>query len=88
MSLRIFSARLLELVLIFFGSLGSIGFLIIFADDEKGSIIIKNNLQLYYGAIGFFILLGMASIMILWIAYKNWREERDLLKRYRKNNNQ
>ena len=88
MILRIFSARLLGLILIFFGSLGSIGFLIMLADDEKGSIIINNNLQLYYGAIGFFILLGMASIMISWIAYKNWREEKDLLKKYRKDNNQ
>lgn len=88
MILRIFSARFLGLILIFFGSLGSIGFLKLLADDEKGSIIIKNNLQFYYGAVGFFILLGMASIMILWIAYRNWREEKDLLNKYRKDKNQ
>ncbi len=84
MFFRILTNRIFKPLFVFFASIGLIVLLIILASNEKGATMINENLKLYYGAIGFFLLLGMASLMIFWRQYRDWREESELIDKYRK----
>jgi len=57
---------------------------IIFANSEKGMLVIKSNLQLYYGVIGLMLVLAVVSLLLLRYAYKDYREEKDLIMKYSK----
>ena len=84
MFFRILTNRIFRHIFLFFLSVGLFVSLIIFAGNEKGATMINENLQLYYGALGFVLLLGMASLLIFWREYRSWREERELIDKYRK----
>jgi len=76
--------RIFKPLFVFFTSIGLIVLLIILAGNEKSATIINESLKLYYGALGFFLLLGMASLIIFWRQYRDWREESELIGKYRK----
>jgi len=80
----ILSSPILRSILYFLISIGSLILFIIVANSEKGMVIIKSNLQLYYGVIGFMIVLAVISILLFWSAYKDFREEKNLIMKYSK----
>ena len=84
MIFKILKNRIFKPLFVFFASIGVIVLLIMLPGNEKAATIINENLKFYYGAIGFFILLGMASLMIFWRQYRDWREESELIEKYRK----
>jgi cyanate permease len=59
-------------------------YLIVASSNEKWTTVINGHLKFYYGAIGFFVLLGAASLIIFWMQYKEWNEENELIKKYKK----
>ena len=50
--------RIFKPLFVFFTSIGLIVLLIILAGNEKSATIINESLKLYYGALGFFLLLN------------------------------
>jgi len=84
MIFSILTNRIFKPLFVFFASVGVIVLLIILPGNEEIAVIINERLKLYYGAIGFFLLIGMASLTMFWKQYKDWREESELINRYKK----
>ena len=79
--------RIYRPLFVFFVSVGLIVLLLTLSGNEKAATVINENLKFYYGAIGFFLLLGMASLAIFWRQYREWREESELIDKYNKKDN-
>jgi len=79
--------RIFRPLFVFFASVGLIVLLITLSGSEKAATVINENLKFYYGAIGFFLLLGLASLVIFLRQYREWREESELIDKYRKKDN-